>query len=210
MNMKQDGSGAAPKHQRDVPSIFISVACVAFMMIIFIVGYPGFKTVAPMGGMSNGTSFHLVDDQGAAVTDRSWGDKFLLIYFGYTHCPDICPTTLANIAVALKDLGNKANRVQPLFISVDPQRDTPAVIKQYTALFSPRIVGLTGTPQEVAEAAQNYGVRFARQKAVGDPADYAMAHTDSIYLLYPSGAMALTLPPGQTPGQIVSAIGDRL
>jgi len=211
--MSQDGT--TPKLGRQqgegVPSILIPLFFIVFVIgllaatLPYLMNTPSMSSTAPASG-----SFRLIDSRGRPVTDRSWPGKFLLVYFGYTHCPDLCPTTLSNIAAALNDLGGKADRIQPLFITVDPQRDTPVVMKQYTALFSPRIAGLTGTSAELAEAAQAYGVRFARQQTGPLPADYEMEHSADVYLVYPSGDMALTIPPGQTPGQMASELTSLL
>src|SRR5918996_3071934 len=97
-----------------------------------------------------GGPFALVDHTGHTVTDADYRGKLMLVFFGFTHCPDVCPTTLQEIASALDVLGDEAGRVQPLFITVDPERDTPEVMAGYVDLFHPGIVGLTGTPEQVA------------------------------------------------------------
>ena len=104
--------------------------------------------------MTIGGPFTLSTPDGTTVTDQTYRGKWLLVYFGYTFCPNSCPTTLLEVATALEKLGLDAAQVQPLFITVDPQRDTPKVMQQYTQSFDPRIVGLTGTPQQIAAAAQ--------------------------------------------------------
>lgn len=209
--MRQTAKQLSPtgQHQRETPNLIFGLIFVVCACIIFAVAIPGTWDKPMMGSMTKpGTDFQMTDDNGKLVTDRSWPDKFLLVYFGYTHCPDICPTTLANVAGALKDLGHQSRRLKPLFITVDPARDTPAVMKAYLALFSPQIMGLTGTKAQLDAAAQNYGVQF--QKIAPEPGqtDYSMAHSDMLYLLYPSGALAKVIPGGQSAQQMASEISN--
>jgi protein SCO1/2 len=128
----------------------------------------------------------LMDSAGKSVTDRDFAGSFQLITFGYTYCPDICPTTLGEITVIMKRLGPLADHVQPIFITVDPERDTPEVLSRYTAFFHPRIIGLYGQPALIRRVADNFKVRYEKQFAPGsDPKQYAMDHTAGIYLLGP-------------------------
>lgn len=197
------------QHQRETPNFVYPLIFVVCACVIFAITIPGTWNAPMMGSMTSpGTNFAMTDDTGKPVSDRSWPGKFLLVYFGYTHCPDICPTSLATVAGAMKDLGRRADEVKPLFITVDPSRDTPAVLKSYLALFSPRITGLTGTPAQLAEAAQNYGAQFKKIAAEPGEADYSMAHTASLYLLYPSGALAKVIPYGETAKQLAAEIAN--
>ena len=111
----------------------------------------------------------------------------MLVYFGYTYCPDVCPTTLNAVADALDRLGKKADDLQPLFITVDPRRDTPAVMKQYTAAFSPRLEGLTGTAAQIAAVAKEYHVYYAEHRTGPGPNDYSMDHSSILYLMGKDG-----------------------
>src|SRR5882757_9623685 len=111
---------------------------------------------AAASGVKIGGPFTLATPNGTTVTDQTYRGKWLLVYFGYTFCPNTCPTTLLEIATALERLGPDAARVQPIFITVDPKRDTPDVMAKYTQSFDPRIVGLTGTPAQIAAVAQEY------------------------------------------------------
>jgi protein SCO1/2 len=108
-------------------------------------------------------AFDLIDQDGRAVTPASFPDKWLLVYFGYTHCPDACPTALADIAEALDRLGARRAKVQPLFVTLDPERDTLDVLKPYTATFQAGIVGLTGAPERIAALAKAYHVEYRRE-----------------------------------------------
>ena len=124
---------------------------------------------------------------GKQVTDKDFRGKYMLVYFGYTFCPDVCPTTLNAVADALDKLGPAGARVQPLFITVDPKRDTPEVVKQYAAAFGPRIEGLTGTPEEIAAVAKEYRVYYAEHRTGPGPNDYSMDHSSVLYLMSPTG-----------------------
>ena len=144
---------------------------------------------APVRGAAMiGGPFQLIDGQGAPVSERSFPGRYLLVYFGYTTCPDVCPTTLADEASALDQLGAKADRVQPVFITIDPRRDTPAVVRQYVASFSPRLVGLTGTPDAIAAVAREYRVYYAEHRTGTGPDDYTMDHSSILYLMAPDGS----------------------
>jgi protein SCO1/2 len=131
----------------------------------------------------------LMDANGRAVTNADFPGQFQLIAFGYTYCPDICPTTLVEAAAILKQLGDRAERVQPIFITVDPQRDTPEVLATYTAYFHPRIIGLTGSASLIERAAQNFNARYQKVTEPGAPADrYHVDHSAGMYLLGPDGS----------------------
>jgi protein SCO1/2 len=153
-----------------------------------------------------GGPFTLQNGDGRAVTDRDFRGKYMLVYFGYTFCPDVCPTTLGEVADALDRLGAKADRVQAIFITVDPKRDTPAVVKQYTAAFSPRLLGLTGTPEEIAQVAQEYRVYYAEHRTGPGPNDYAMDHSSILYLMGPDGRFIAPVRADETGPQIAAEL----
>jgi len=137
-----------------------------------------------------GGSFALVAPDGTAVTDQTYRGKWLLVYFGYTSCPDTCPTTLVEIAAALRMLGPDAAKLQPIFITIDPQRDTSEVMRNYTQSFDPRIIGLTGNPQQIDAVTQAYGAYFLPHKTGPGTQDYVMDHSIYIYLMDPQGKFA--------------------
>jgi protein SCO1/2 len=134
-----------------------------------------------------GGPFTLTDATGKQVTDQDFRGKYLLIYFGYTFCPDVCPTTLNEIAAALDKLGPKGDHIAPLFITVDPKRDTPPVIRQYVTAFSPRLIGLTGPQDQIATVEKEYRVYAAEHRTGPGPDDYSMDHSSIIYLMGPDG-----------------------
>jgi protein SCO1/2 len=132
--------------------------------------------------------------------------QIVLMFFGYTSCPDVCPTTLAEAKQILKGVGNDADRVIFLFITVDPERDTPQVLANYVAAFDPAIVGLTGTPDELAAVRQAYGV-FAEKEATDESAEgYMMNHTARVFLVDTEGQLRLSYAFGTPPGDIVQDI----
>jgi protein SCO1 len=131
--------------------------------------------------------FSLIDANENAVSQKILqGGKFSLVYFGFTSCPHVCPTTLANMTLALERIGDNADKIQPMFISVDPDRDTPAVIKEYIADFHPTFIALTGSKEEVKQATEAFKVYYQAEKSKSD-ADYNVNHSDFIYLMSPEG-----------------------
>jgi protein SCO1 len=131
--------------------------------------------------------FSLVDHNGKPVTDRDFRGKFMLVFFGYTSCPDVCPMDLQIIAQALDELGKAGDRLQPIFISIDPARDTPEIVAEYASHFHPRLIGLSGSRQQTAAAARNYGVISMKFIDENDPENYSINHSALIYLLGPDG-----------------------
>ncbi len=134
-----------------------------------------------------GGPFTLTRGNGQVVTDRDFRGRYLLIYFGYTSCPDICPTTLSAIADAIDILGTKAERLQPLFITVDPNHDTPAIVRAYVRSFSPRIIGLTGTPTQIRTVEQEYRVSSTIHQTNPGADSYTVDHTAVLFLVAPNG-----------------------
>jgi len=130
----------------------------------------------------------LVDSRGRTISNEDFPGRFQLITFGYTYCPDICPTTLATMTLVLGQLGEQAARLQPIFISVDPERDSAAVIARYTNYFDARIIGLSGSPQLVRGAADHFKVSYQKYAEPGAaPGSYSVDHSTGIYLLGPDG-----------------------
>lgn len=169
-----------------------------FALAMIIAANPrAFAQLPPAGPpTAAGGPFALTAADGSAVTDRTYRGKWLMIYFGYTHCPDVCPTTLSEVAAALERLGPRADRVQPLFITLDPRRDTPAVLADYVTAFDRRTVGLTGTPQQIAAAARAYQVFYERVD--GDDGDYLIDHSSYLYVVNPDGGFVTAWPSDRT------------
>jgi cytochrome oxidase Cu insertion factor (SCO1/SenC/PrrC family) len=158
---------------------------------------------APVGG-----PFELTDHTGRRRTDADFRGKLVVLHFGYTSCPDVCPTELQAITLALDKLGSAADAVQPLFITVDPERDTPSRLADFISAFDPRFVALTGAMPAIRKAALAYRVYFA--KAAGAAGSYPVDHTGFIYLVGADGRYLGFLPPGLAPDEIAAAILARL
>jgi protein SCO1 len=151
----------------------------------------GFAACAPSGAQPSappeGASvrFTLTAADGRAVSEQTYRGKWLAVYFGYTFCPDACPTTLMEIAGAIEKLGPRAETVQSLFVTIDPKRDTPEILSEYVKSFDPRIIGLTGAPAQIAMAARSFNVFYERRDT--DDGGYVYDHTTRIYLVDPDG-----------------------
>ena len=143
--------------------------------------------VVSVGKALVGGPFALIDHTGKRVTDQDFRGRYMLIMFGFTYCPDVCPSGLQVMAAALGKLGAKAERIVPLFISVDPERDTPAQLGQYVASFHPRLVGLTGPLADIDAAAKAYRVYYRKVRDEKSSAAYTIDHTALIYLMGPDG-----------------------
>jgi protein SCO1 len=136
-----------------------------------------------------GGPFTLVDQTGKTVTDKDFRGRYMLVFFGFTHCPDVCPAELQVMADALGQLGPKAAEIVPVFITLDPERDTPEAVGAYVKNFGPNFVGLTGSPEQVAAAAKGYRVAFSKFYPNGqdDKRDYSIDHSTLIYLMDKNG-----------------------
>ena len=135
-----------------------------------------------------GGPFSLTDQNDKHVTDKTWPGKYLLIYFGYTFCPDACPTELLTIGQAMDQLdAGKAGKIQPIFITIDPARDTPAKLADYVPSFHPRLEGLTGSDADIAQVAKEYKVYYQKSDATAQSTDYVMDHSSYVYLVAPDG-----------------------
>lgn len=132
-----------------------------------------------------------------------------MVSFGYTFCPDICPTALATIAAAMRELGSQSNQVQPLFITLDPERDTPEKLASYVRWFHPSIIGLTGTAEELKQLAERYRVRYSFV-GKGEKEHYTLDHSANLYLIDQEGKLSGILPHGLPPEALVSAISALL
>ena len=154
-----------------------------------------------------GGPFELTDQHGKRVSDRDFRGRFMLVYFGYSFCPDVCPTDLAAMGAALDRLGAEGEAVQPIFITIDPERDTVRRLAEFAPLFHPRLVALTGTPEEIRQAAAAYRVYYEK---AGDGPDYLMNHSGIIYLMDPEGRFLTHFPQGAAPEEIARQIRSQM
>nr|WP_294517685.1 SCO family protein [uncultured Rhodopila sp.] len=183
-------------------------AAMGVLLAVLLLGAGVFMWLSGGAGGGNGIAiggpFTLEDGNGKPVTDRDFRGKYTLVYFGYTFCPDVCPTTLSAVADAMDKLGPDAAKVRPVFITVDPARDTPPVVKKYTAAFGPEITGLTGTPDQIARVAKEYRVYYAEHRTGPGPNDYSMDHSSVLYLMDPNGAFLAPVRADQTADEIAA------
>ena len=141
--------------------------------------------------------FTLMSSNGQRVSLSDFRGKLVLLYFGYTFCPDVCPATLAEIAGAMKILGEDAGKVQTIMISVDPERDTPEQLAEYVAHFDPNFLGVTGTPEQIAELATLYGIYYEKHEG-SEASGYLIDHTATVMVIDQEGYLKLLLPFGTT------------
>ena len=171
------------------PKRNLLIGLLAFLIIIgalvFAGGYWPGGHGPRLPQIAIGGPFSLDGSDGRTVTDQTYRDKWQLIYFGYTLCPDACPTALNDIASAMETLGPLASKIQPIFITIDPQRDTREVMASYVKAFDNRIVGLTGTPEQIATAAREFRVYYAKAPDKDAPDGYLMDHSSVIYVMRP-------------------------
>lgn len=188
--------------------IIVSLVCV-----LILLGLIGYRLVAPppppvqaqTSSVQLGGPFKLVNQDGKAVDQSLLKGKWTAVFFGFTYCPDVCPTTLQTLGTAAQGLGADANKLRIVFISVDPGRDTPKALKAYLASpgFPKNVIGLTGTPDQVAAVAKAYRVYYAKE---GEGETYLVNHTSLIYLMNPKGEFASVLAYGLTPQETLNQI----
>lgn len=157
------------------------------------------------GSVPIGGPFTLIDHTGRTVTEADFRGRYLLVFFGFTHCPDVCPTTLGEIVRTMDLLREDAATVQPLFISVDPKRDTPAAMAEYVKAFHPSIVGLTGTPEQIAAVAKEYRTAYEKQPIEGRD-DYTVTHQANTYLMSPEGEYLTHFSYGTPPEEMAQTV----
>jgi protein SCO1/2 len=158
-----------------------------------------------------GGPFELTDQAGKRVTDQTFRGKYMLVFFGYTYCPDICPGTLQVVSAALDRLGPAGDDIVPVFVTVDPARDTPDVIREYAKSFHPRLVALTGSEADIAKATRAYRVYYAKAKGTENDKDYLMDHGSFLYLMDKDGKFlkhfGMTTNPDELANGLREAIG---
>jgi protein SCO1/2 len=152
-------------------------------------------------------AFRLTSDTGETVTEKNFAGKIDLLYFGYTHCPDVCPLTLAHLHVAMQRLGAAADDVQILFVSVDPARDTPGVLHEYVRAFDPHITGLTGPPDDIEALAKRYRAAFDREAPKSD-GNYEVSHSSGVYIFDRGGKARLLATSGSSVDALTHDIGQ--
>jgi protein SCO1/2 len=153
-----------------------------------------------------GGAFTLVDHNGKKVTEKDFKGRYMLVFFGYTHCPDVCPTELQVMTTALELLGAKADKVTPVFITIDPKRDTVEQMASYISNFHERFVGLTGSQTQIHTAAKAYRIYYAKAKDDGSSTEYLMDHSSIVYLMNPKGEFVAHFAYGTSPEKMAKRI----
>ncbi|MGQ0567241.1 MAG: SCO family protein [Gemmobacter sp.] len=155
-------------------------------------------------------SFALADSGGTLRTSDEFGGRFMLVFFGFTSCPDVCPTTLSEVAQVMDDLGPDASQVQPIFISIDPERDRRLGLRDYTEAFHPAILGLAGTEAETQATADSFKIYFAREGDAAAPDGYTVSHSPGLFLIGPDGVWLRQFTYGTPAADILSDLRSRL
>jgi protein SCO1/2 len=186
------------------------IGALAGAAILLLTTPQGGQPVQSSGTALIGGPFSLVGADGKPVTDRDFRGRYMLIFFGFTHCPDICPAELQVIAQALDQLGDKAKNVVPVFITLDPERDTPEAMANYVKSFGPNFVGLTGSPEAIAAAAKAYRVSYSTVDNNDSPGDYSVDHSALVYLMDPEGRYVTHFSYGLSAEQMAEKLGKLL
>jgi len=185
------------------------VALLLMALTFAVAGCSSPSAPPPLQGATMGGPFTLTDQNGRRVSDTAFAGKYRLVYFGYTSCPDVCPVDMQVIGAGLRQFeaedSERAARVQPIFITVDPARDTPAVLRQFVAHFHPRMIGLTGSEAEIAEAARKYRIFYERGEP-GAGGGYMVNHTRMAVLYGPQGEPVAMIPHDQGPQGVASEL----
>lgn len=169
-----------------------------------------FAEPRPSEAADVGGPFALVDQTGREVTDQDFRGRYMLIYFGYSYCPDVCPTELQVMSRALDELGAAAEQVQPVFVTVDPERDTVETLAGYVKHFRPDLVGLTGSAEQIARMTSAYKVYAARNPTPDDPENYSVSHSSMTYLMDPKGKFVTVFPYGTRAEEMAQGIRTHL
>jgi protein SCO1/2 len=181
----------------------------ALLLALIVAGCSGRSSTPPLAGASMGGPFTLTDQNGRRVSDTAFAGKYRLVYFGYTFCPDVCPVDMQVIGAGLRRFEAsdpaRAARVQPIFITVDPARDTPPVLRQFVSAFHPRLIGLTGSEAEIARVAREYRIFYERADPQPNGA-YMVNHTRIAVLYGPQGEPIAIVPHDQGPAGVAAEL----
>ncbi len=212
----RDGAGDPndPRRLRRNPLVWIAVIGAIILYTQYEGGgLPGTQDEAPrrIDQITDvGGPFELTDHNGRTVTPETFRGDYMLVYFGYTWCPDVCPVDVLVMGQAIKMLGEVGEQVQPLFVTVDPARDTVNSLAKFATNFHPRLLALTGSEAQIAAAAEAYEVYYGKGEEGESADDYPVDHTDYMYLMDPDGTFLEVFPHGMRPAEIAHSIGQHL
>lgn len=182
--------------------VLVGVAIIAVVWLLLWADYRSAQS--ENGDPPFQAEFELTDHSGMVRTQEDFEGRWMLVFFGFSNCPDVCPTTLAEVAVVMDRLGENAQRVQPLFISIDPTRDTPARLAEYVPRFGADIIGLTGTPDQIERTAKTFYVYYEKVEEANAPGGYAMGHSSQLFLFDPDAGYAHSWQYGTSAEEILS------
>tara|TARA_R110000751_G_scaffold47137_6_gene105637 strand:- start:2064 stop:2669 length:606 start_codon:yes stop_codon:yes gene_type:complete len=183
------------------------VAALAFVWLLLWADYRADQ--AAEGEPAFRADFELTDHTGMVRTQEDYAGRWMLVFFGFANCPDVCPTTLAEIAAVMDGLGDDAAQVQPLFISIDPERDTPSVLADFVPRFEAGIVGLTGTPDQIERTADSFHIFYEKVEEAAAPGGYTMGHSSQLFLFDPAGGYVKAWSYGTPAEEILADLRGR-
>ena len=184
------------------------IAVLAFVWLLLWSDYPADQSRNKATAFR--AAFELTDHQGMIQTESDFSGRWMLVFFGFTNCPDVCPTTLSEVAAVMEGLGKEADKVQPIFVTIDPERDTPAVLAEYVPLFNAGIVGLTGTPEQIEQTSKTFPIFFERIEDAAATDGYTMGHTSHLFLFDPEAGFADSWPYGTPAEEILADLKARI
>lgn len=184
------------------------IAVLAFVWLLLWVDYRADR--AAKGAPASPAEFELTDHRGMLRTQEDFAGRWMLVFFGFTNCPDVCTTTLAEIAAVMDGLGEDADRVQPLFISIDPARDTPAALADFVPRFDAGIIGLAGTPDQIERTADNFNIFYEKSGEAASQGGYTVGHSSQLFLFDPSGGYVKGWQYGTPAEEILADLQERV
>ncbi len=181
-----------------------------FLLVALLGGCQRDPGAPPLAGATMGGAFTLSGSNGRRVSEREYAGKYRLVYFGYSFCPDVCPVDLQLLGAGLRQFeqsdASRAAKVQPIFITVDPRRDTPDVLRRYVAAFHPRLIGLSGSEAEIAQVARAYGVYYTHEQPAQPGGEYLVNHSRMVVLYGPQGEPITIVPHDQGPAAVAAEL----
>ncbi len=185
------------------------VAALAFVWLLLWGDYRA-DLARTDGELTFRADFELTDHKGMLRTQEDFAGRWMIVFFGFANCPDVCPTTLSEVAAVMDDLGEDAEQVQPLFISIDPERDTPAALADFVPRFDAGILGLTGTPDQIAKTSNTLKIFYEKVEEASAPDGYTMGHSSQLFLFGPEAGFVTSWAYGTPAEEIVADLRERI
>ena len=210
---RKNGDPSDPKRLRRNPLVWIAVVLAVVLYGLYdgkLTDFSKIEEQRSIPAADVGGPFNLINQDGQVVTEKDFKGQFMLVYFGYTWCPDVCPIDVLVMTEVIEMLGDDGTKVQPIFITVDPKRDTVSSLAQFVTHFHPRLIALTGSEENIQAAASAYKVYFSKGDSEEAGDDYLIGHTTFMYLMGPDGVFLEFFQQGQEPTEIARSIGSYL